>query len=422
MARSSESGKGSPATVPVTVTAYTTPPEALVGLLLRSHGPYALPLARRLRFTRLPGGLTEHSRILFSSAISLEEREEGAQTKTKGRMGGGGGPGGDEAGGGGGGGFIDYDHEPFAAAYVDLSRAPETEMWVYSSMERRIVGAKHEHEGVSENGTGKWDGKETEDERDARIEQQEIISAVELLREVKRVKDMYFSNPAPAPAPAQQDLVTLKRSEKKASSVRQTHTVLIGNLNEVLRKRLVSPDAGGMKIASTGLYDKWFFDVDELPDAVPPELLYPIGGTGEGKRWSWDIVREEDLGLTISRTNIQRKERTMKLLPSTALYLDDGTPIAWAFLGPDSSLSSLHCEEPYRGQGIAKAVAARALKQHLRSYVDDGQPYLGWADVAPDNSSSRGVCKSLGGHPKWQISWSHIDLELSFPTLDREAL
>lgn len=28
----------------------------------------------------------------------------------------------------------------------------------------------------------------------------------------------------------------------------------------------------------------------------------------------------------------------MKLLPSTALYLEDGTPIAWAFLGEHISL------------------------------------------------------------------------------------
>jgi hypothetical protein len=128
--------------------------------------------------------------------------------------------------------------------------------------------------------------------------------------------------------------------------------------------------------------------------------------------------------------------RTMKLLPSTALYLDDGTPVAWAFLGkkqahnglgeylvfhfcspcnrlinlvfdigPDSSLSSLHCEEPYRGKGIAKAVAVRALRDHLKNYVDDGQPAYGWADVAPDNVQSRGVCRSLKGKVKWQITW-----------------
>ncbi|KAJ3563387.1 hypothetical protein NPX13_g8216 [Xylaria arbuscula] len=143
-----------------------------------------------------------------------------------------------------------------------------------------------------------------------------------------------------------------------------------------------------MDIVSTGLYDKWIFEIGKLP-AVKLAGDGPGDGDGDGRR------------------------RTMKLLPSTALYLDDGTPVAWAFLGPDSSLSSLHCEEPYRGRGIAKAVAIKVLRNHLGDYKDDA--YYGWADVAPDNVQSQGVCKSLNGTPRWQISWSRLNLDQSFP-------
>lgn len=94
--------------------------------------------------------------------------------------------------------------------------------------------------------------------------------------------------------------------------------------------------------------------------------------------------------------------RTVILLPSMAVYRDDGTPIAWAFLGPDSSLSSLHCEEEWRGKGFAKAVAVKIFRERLKEYDDDGHC---WADVAPDNPQSQRVCKSLGGKVAWTVSW-----------------
>ncbi|KAF2969501.1 hypothetical protein GQX73_g4076 [Xylaria multiplex] len=314
------------------VTVYTAPPEALVELLARSHFLQGLPLIRRLRQS--------------AEGEELAGKRDGVEKTTK-----------------------EAVEVPFAAAYLDFSRGPETELWIYSSMER---------------GSEKGTGREEEEPDDGG---EGIACAVSLLREVKHQQDLYFT---PGSARA---------------STREFPTVLVGNLNEVLRKRLAAPGAG-MAIVSTGLYDKWIFKVTELPDVALPETL------GDGRRWAWRAVRREDIPFMLSRSKIDRKERTVKLLPSTALYLDDGTPVAWAFLGPDSSLSSLHCEESYRGRGIAKAVAVKVLKDHLRDYSDE--PY-GWADVALDNIQSQGVCKSLHGQVGWQISWSRLNLDESFP-------
>ncbi|KAI0535759.1 hypothetical protein GGR58DRAFT_426292 [Xylaria digitata] len=341
------------------VTVYTAPPEALVELLARSHLLHALPLIRRLRFaTRFPGGITEHARILWCSRLALEDHLAANQSAEGeyqvGKQ--------DEV-------EKEAVEVPFAAAYLDFSRGPETELWIYSSMER---------------GSRKGTGRGEEGSKDG---EEEIACAVSLLREVKRQQDLYFT-----PGSAQ-------------ARTREFPTVLIGNLNEVLRERLAAPGVG-MAIVSTGLYDKWIFKVAELPDVALPEIL------GDGQRWAWRAVRQEDIPFMLSRGTIDRRERTVKLLPSTALYLDDGTPIAWAFLGPDSSLSSLHCEEPYRGRGIAKAVAVEVLRDHLGDYSDE--PY-GWADVALDNIQSQGVCKSLHGQVGWQISWSRLNLDESFP-------
>ncbi|GAW22910.1 hypothetical protein ANO14919_124560 [Xylariales sp. No.14919] len=347
------------------VAVYTTPPEALVELLTRSYLPHSLPLIRRLRFaTRFHGGITEHARILWCSRLSLEDHLAVGHRSVDGEI-----EAGKEAG-------VDKKWEeieaPCAAAYLDFSRGPETELWIYSSMERRL-------------------GRKTDDDKeglnDGDRQRDEIACAVALLREVKNQQDLYF---VPGSTQAME---------------REFPTILVGSLNEVLRERLVAREVG-MAIVSTGLYDKWVFKVDELPDVALPETL------GDSQRWAWDTVRREDIPFILSRSKIHRRERTVKLLASTALYLEDSTPIAWAFLGPDSSLSSLHCEEPYRGRGIAKAVAVKLLRGHLGRYSDE--PY-GWADVAPDNIQSQSVCRSLHGQVGWQISWSRLDLDQSFP-------
>lgn len=213
------------------ISVYTTPPEALVELLTRSpHVPHALPLARRMRFTRVPGGITEHARILWAAGVSLEDH-----------IAGGGNP-----------------DAPFAAAYLDFSRGPETELWIYSSLETRSNA-------------------------NAELRREDTACAVALLRRVKRLQDLYFT---PGSARATE---------------REFPTILVGNLAEALRTRLVE---AGLDIFSTGLYDKFIFNVDELPDVRLPDVL----GAGDGRRLRWDRLRPEDIPFAISRSHIPRKE------------------------------------------------------------------------------------------------------------------
>ncbi|KAI1341597.1 hypothetical protein F5Y15DRAFT_361826 [Xylariaceae sp. FL0016] len=294
----------------VQLEVYTTPPQALVRLL-RTHVPYSLPLLRRLAFTGFPGGITEHARIMWASSAPLDA---GAA-----------------------------DAARFAAGYLDLSRGPETELWLYSSAERG---------GGDDDDDGDGDGDGDDD-----AEGECAAYGVALLAEVRRRRAAYLAG---------------------GHAREEAETVLVGSLSERTRGMLVR---AGMVFPYAEVYDKWVFRVEDLPDVASP--------LREGMRW--DVVRRGDIGLVLGRTHIQRKERTVKLLRSTAIYLEDGTPIAWSFLGPDSSLSSLHCEEPFRGKGLAKAVAVKLLRDHLKDYDDEG---YGWADVAPDNPQSQGVCKS----------------------------
>lgn len=286
------------------VAVYTEPPDALVGLLTKSHLLQAFPLVRRMQFTKFPGGITEHARILWCSRVSLEHCSTLALVPTP--------TAGDDDGDDG-----DDDtrsprgETPFAAAYLDLSRGPETELWIYSSMERRLGGCGA--------GAGTGTGSETrrggrreeegenlmtseDDESEQEREEEEIACAVALLREVKRQQDLYF-------APG-----SVRERE------RENPAILVGNLNEALRERLAG---AGMAIVSTGLYDKWVFRIDELPDVVAA----PRPLDDDGRRWVWDVVRPADIPFTITRTKIQRTEYGFSLSSHPPFFFFFFSPI-----------------------------------------------------------------------------------------------
>ena len=156
----------------------------------------------------------------------------------------------------------------------------------------------------------------------------------------------------------------------------------------------------------------------------------------------WTIVHPEELALVISRTEIPRTEGTLGLLQSMGLRVrkrqppcgegngdieaegstGNGQLIAWAFLGPDGSLTSLHVEEGWRGRGLAKRVAGRLFELVGASdYVwpnGVGKGFWGVAngkewchsDVAADNRGSIRVAEGLGGVWKWNCFWCWIDL------------
>ncbi|KAI0136578.1 hypothetical protein BJ170DRAFT_710613 [Xylariales sp. AK1849] len=302
------------------VAIYEVPPPKLYPFLT-SHLPHSLPLLRRLQFCRFAGGITEHARVLWAASGGAD-------------------PSGDVPPG-----------TLFAAAYVDLSRGPETQMWLYSSLQSLPSPSEAEARAAGD-------------------------QALALLREVRRVRD----------------------ESRHGADEESRRPILLGTLSEMLRGVLTTR---GCVFPYSSQWDKWMFRTDSLPTVAIDAQL-----EAEGLRWG--KVRREDIAFVLSRTAIQRKERTVVLLPSKAITREDGTPIAWCFLGPDSSLTSLHCEEEYRGRGFAKAVAIKLMRDHLQDYGGDG---LCSADVAPDNPSSQGVCRSLSGKIMWVVSWSTIDLD-----------
>lgn len=122
------------------------------------------------------------------------------------------------------------------------------------------------------------------------------------------------------------------------------------------------------------------------------------------------LTETDDYELVISRTSIPRQIATLKALKSTAIFQkrrnesSEAVPVAWGFIGVDGCLTSLHVEEQLRGQGLAKKVAAKLVKESM-----GGQGY-GHAHVATDNVPSQAVCRSVGGTSSRAHYWVLIDL------------
>ncbi|KAI9794486.1 MAG: hypothetical protein M1835_006578 [Candelina submexicana] len=185
-------------------------------------------------------------------------------------------------------------------------------------------------------------------------------------------------------------------------------TVLVGSLRE-RTLRLLQDHANGKVIKTNhGPYAKYIFSTQTHPPPSQPPLPSNL---------VFAPLRPEHFPLVLSRTPIPRKARTLLLCPSMGIFPTspnsdpDSTtsppPIAWAFLSPDGSLASLHCEETHRGRGLARAVTCKLFETGISSFASDG---LAHADVEMQNLASQGLCRSVGAEESWEVYWTRIDL------------
>lgn len=246
--------------------------------------------------------------------------------------------------------------ETFMVAFVDLSCGPETEMFVYSSSE--------------DPESGRQGGKAQE------VDEHKVVVVVEeqflgLLRRVRMLEKEYY--------------------ERRTGAVRaMPGVVLIGSLHDKLLSILQR--RGELVKTVTSPHYKFVFRRENLP--IPKILPEDM---------EFGVVNESDLPLVLSRTDIPRKIASMKILPSVAIRVKgEEAPIAWGFIALDGSLRTLHCEERYRGRGLAKAVALKLFMDEMEKEDGDGFVH---ADVGTENLASAGVCRSLGGKEEWIDYW-----------------
>ncbi|TLD27040.1 hypothetical protein PspLS_04864 [Pyricularia sp. CBS 133598] len=295
--------------------------------MLQSHLPYSFPVLRRLQFSRAAGGSSPTAKVLLATS---------------------------------------GDSPHVAVAYVDVHKAPETQMWIYSSLE----------DSCSLGGQDPPEISLPSSEVDVCLEQ--VVSILRRAGEVAR-------EAGPGIGAVGVD------------GVARANGVMVGSLHEALRLLLLGK---GVTMSYSNPHYKWLFRVEDLPTCLASPLT---------EEMAWDTIRREDVPLIKRRTNIPKTESTLLTLPSLGIRLTDSAVlVAWSFLGVDGSLSTLHCEEPYRGRGIAKAMATKLIITHNGHFGSDG-----WcsADVHVENRQSAGVCRSIGGKMGWRVSWSVVDID-----------
>ncbi|KAJ5970911.1 Acyl-CoA N-acyltransferase [Penicillium vulpinum] len=141
-------------------------------------------------------------------------------------------------------------------------------------------------------------------------------------------------------------------------------------------------------------------------------------------------VLSKHLDLVQSRTNIPRPRTQLSKMPGMAVYFDSGSsgadevPIAWAFLGMDGALATLHVEPEHRGRGLAVPLSMAVMRRgmsvdgvfgakRLNSEDSQTQERAGaWAhtDVAGYNKASRRVMEKIGGQVLTTVTWAVIEL------------
>ncbi|MCJ1380303.1 hypothetical protein MMC17_003406 [Xylographa soralifera] len=309
---------------------------------------------------------------------------------------------------------------PFAALYLDRSRAPETECWLFSTLE---LPASMQPTSPPQNETNA------------------LSHLLALLTHIPHLP-LPPSYP-PTQPPSRLLLGAIHRSVLQALAGSPFapdagKKVISGpRAAESAHGEWRGTDAspGGCVRGHTVPYQKFLFrpatiaraaGEDEAGDAV----LESLG-------LEWTTVREGEFELVASRTEIPRSGRTMRLLGSVGLRrrgggsrvgatareegggggsAEDGQLVAWAFLGPDGSLTSLHVEVEFRGKGLAKLVTRRLFGLLARRERESG--FVGvregeeWcqSDVATDNAGSTGVARGLGGEEGWECFWGWVDL------------
>ncbi|EAA35031.1 hypothetical protein GE21DRAFT_2519 [Neurospora crassa] len=448
--------------------------------LLSNHLPHSLPVLRRLQYAanfssdsdNNAPGTTPYSHVLYASKYSVEEclglsktaatpssaftstctqpqeKQQQQQQQQQNKNGNG-------NGNENGNGNADANgskprkgkkegRKHFAAAFVDLSRFPETQAWVYSTLEDHCffdpgVGTGTTMDGSTTSTTSMTTTSEevfgSQSQSHSLLPEEEAQECDELMLVLlRRMRTIALQMPLVLEGSASEQrqknwteareylLMNAAGNKNEGPGPK----VMIGSLAEIHRHRLflLDPKGGRVHMHKTAnipeeieweVCQKWLFRTEALvssssSSSSEKEEEGQLGTTLEKEKGLvWDRVRtKEDVRLVQSRTSIKRQEDTLLGLPSVAVRDGEGgRMVAWGFMAFDGTLMTLHVEEQYRGKGLAKAVACKVMRDHVKDYGDDG---WGAADVFLENYRSQGVCKSIGGRVGWLLSWAVVDL------------
>ncbi|KAJ6041599.1 Acyl-CoA N-acyltransferase [Penicillium canescens] len=360
--------------------------------------------------------------------------------------------------------------QPWLAARVDLFRSRETQIFLYSSLEAEHTSTPTifpfftdpAHQATKSSGAGSAPGSintslvassltATPDHLDVTREQllnmllyiktnllPDYLASLSAMRSIGAI-----SSPVSNYAPSSLD--------PKAFLIGSLHTGLFTLLlrSGTFAHPIIDADVDlepypGLKVHrfDSRPYLKYLFRQTRLNSKTSDGAIpLPKGYRYCDKRGRFGVLYSQ-LDLIQSRTHIPRSKEQLLSIPSVVVYHDSGKeenmhgwsgsscspskekdemPIAWAFLGLDGALATLHVEPGHRGQGLAPCLSVETMRRgmdldgifsakgeneevqnHLREWVH--------ADVAQYNMASRRVMEKVGGEVLSTVMWTVIEL------------
>lgn len=340
------------------------------------------------------------------------------------------------------------DPEPWIAAHIDLSFSGQTQIWLFGSWESYPTdmsdfnpsGATitNSHDPISAHFSSAL--KKTIPSPDPNPTHNLLFRTL--------LTHLYTKLIPSLPTTPPEYWLELQRGGKILSTPYSPYNVLFGTLHESLWPLF--------PISTISRSDHWYgkYLIPVPSSADQASTLLPTG-------MDFGQLRTEHLHTVVSRTTIPRTVATLAQYQNLGLFLlssSDSPPpppsssssshstpsvelveqkpehkqpelVGWGFLGKDASLSSLHTESHFRGQGLAVALARELLSTRQKlafpphhdkisepvesSAEHQPPPVQEWAhaDVSASNIGSMRVMQKLGGRVAWRVAWVEIDVE-----------
>ncbi|PYI02279.1 hypothetical protein BO78DRAFT_400594 [Aspergillus sclerotiicarbonarius CBS 121057] len=303
------------------------------------------------------------------------------------------------------------DVSPWLMAYVDLSAGRETQIVLYSSLERASFQTPIPTDNSTDNSIPISTLPQSTP-KDLLTLRTQFLS---LLKHIKtHLLPPYLST---VPPPPPKDDHQLAPPPPTAFLIGNLHT---GVFSSLLGDKTNYPDADLETGFIDGIQVHRFDRAPYVKYLFSQEGIFTQGKTINGFHFSDDNVKRSDLALVRARTVIPRSEETLSKLRSCAVYRDlplnstsinseekkEEKPVAWAFLGTDGSLATLHVEEEVRGLGLAGFVGREVMRRGVEDVGDGGVH----ANVAMGNQASRRVMEKLGGEVGWTVTWTVVEV------------
>ncbi|KAL3463952.1 hypothetical protein BJX64DRAFT_107959 [Aspergillus heterothallicus] len=377
---------------------------------LSAHLPHSGPLYRRIQYQVSHSSPTAH---VFASFPEFETPQSAS----------GSGPQGQEQG-------------PWLAAYADIHRGPDTQIWLFSSLESSANSETESSQLPSEsNGASDGSASARLHPRAREITKNHLLSLFTYIQST--LVPAYLSSLSTTPTPVSTISATVDEGVPKIPAHAPT-SYLLGTVHTLLESLIVELREQGKLTIHRGAgvhYVKYCFPNEAFSAEPTPSPLKEEQSTGAGYRFHDSAgtsgIQGHHIDLVKNRTNIPRSREALLAMGGVALYHGDGPsasigkqgsgemPIAWAFLGFDGSLSSLHVEPEHRGRGLAALVGREVMKRGVEVFEPENScsgprgtsEEWYYADVAVDNAASRRVMEKMGGVARWRVAWMVVEVQ-----------